>query len=390
VENDWLSWYQQDLNGQGATVERDRFADFVVKGMAYAHVQEDDLRASQRDNPFVVLRSRQINVMGIMPESLLGVLREEGLPRVRLEPTEARLWNSAVVASARVMVDDLATHTPEDLAWMEQWLDAVPGRTLVTYGWRLGKRPDGVNFVLSDTKRFSRMNTQDGYKKLLGGEVREIDFAIHGQVTSAWAGRDAGSLALNTYYQGGKRLRSLVTVSGKSVVSAAVRKNGSRVIYLHYEPGPATRKLDAMVLAQVGREAGILPEIAGAHGLISHVFDSKEGKVVVAFDEDWLKAFRFTYDPHVKQRLKWAWPDSEHKLTLRRTGKTENYAADLLTGELRAIAAGDGPIELSLSGKGCGLWTVTTDRAAAERLAGRARQLRPFFDHSFTVERPRP
>ncbi|RRJ94912.1 hypothetical protein Ga0100231_001710 [Opitutaceae bacterium TAV4] len=404
VENDWLSWYPDDLRpGAKNNIERERHADFVLKGLASAYAREGAWKMAAPEKSFAIVRTRQLNEFGAPERPLLQILRDDAWPRVSLDFSEARFLGEHF-RSGRILIGEWSHCTPDDIVWLESWLDAQPGRTLVMTGWRPGKRPDGTNYNGFDQKTYTRMNSPEAFARLLQSTVTSGDILVAGPASSTWL--DSGTLPqheirINRHYattplSGASRTTTLAGIGKLPLLTSVARSNGSRVIYFHYDPTEETSAFDRAVLQKLASEAGIAPEFLVSGNLMLRRFDGDDGTLVAAFDSDWMQAFRFAYDPGAGLRMKWRWdgPPASVKLaaaTLRQpaTGTRNVHLVDLLDGTVKSVTTdAAGQIELKLDGVGCRLWIVTTDPAAAARAATRATALAPYLDYSFEVSSP--
>jgi hypothetical protein len=389
VENDWLSWDLKQLGVNGSPVERERYADFVIKGMAFAHAKEGGWAAKVPGKSISVLRSRRINDIGAGEGAWTAMLREEAWPRMAFDFTEARFLGKHL-ENGSVLVGEWSYCTAEDVSWIEAWLDAEPGRTVVLMGYRPGKRPDGANYLATDEAAYTRINSQEGFVRLLGTEVRKETAVSGGRVDLAgWlSGGAAPSMTVQANYRRTAVTEStdLASLNGQTLVSQTTRANGSRVVYLHYDPDAATRGLDRVVLQRIAEAAGISREFASAEGLVARRFDGNDGMLITAFDRDWMDAFRFVYDPLANLRMKWARSGPERSVRLARAeiGVGDIEIVDRLRGGVRTVR-GSEDVVLSLGDAGCGAWFLTRDQKAAVRVAKQAEAALPYFGNSFTM-----
>ncbi|MDR1283355.1 MAG: hypothetical protein LBK99_21430 [Opitutaceae bacterium] len=417
VENDWLTWYFNRLHPGGAktSVERERYADFVVKGLAATCAREGAWEMTPPEKSVAVLRTRSLNELGAPERMLLKILREGAWPRTVLDFSEAHFLEKSEFASqfrgGRILIGEWSHLTPADIGWLESWLDAGSGRTLVMSGWRPGKRPDGTNYNGFDRTTYTRLNSQEAFNRLLQASVQSGAAALSGRVTSAWLGADALSLpeiSIDRHYEsralpGAPRAVTLLAgIGNRPLLTEAGRKNGSRVIYFHYDPTEKTSALDRAILKKLAADAGLKPELAVSGDLVTRRFEGVDGTLLAAFDAAWMRAFRFVYRQDAGLRLKWRWDgppasvkldaaslcrtDVSNKNGQNRTALSSSHVqvVDLLDGSAKTVSPdAAGLIELKLDGVGCRLWLVTSDPAAAARAAKRAAIAKPWFDYSF-------
>jgi len=382
VENDWLGWYPHELKIGNNVVERERYADFILKGLAFNKIQQSDWKVADPGASFAVIKSRHINDIGAPTGSFLTVLRKQFWPRISFDFSEARFLHDSLKIG-NVIIGEWSSCTEEDINWLTSWLDAKKGRTLVVTGHRLGKKPDGINYIAKQTQNYFRINTQFGYQQLLGTEVQKT-IVPSGTVTSTWLSKESfpASTSLPGYYQLSKAGEPLVRIGSLPVVSKVSRPNGSRVIYVHYDPSPTTASLDSAILDKIAKEEGVVAEVKKAEGLILRKFSGKDGIMVAAFNQSWLDAFQFVYDPLANLRMKWKWNGPPRTIVLDSTTITK-YAVNLLTGETQVIHPGN--IILKLGGVGCAVWVITDKKAVADRLTNENKQILPYLEGTYRV-----
>lgn len=377
VENDWLSWHPDEL--ATSEVQRERYADYVLKGKAWMHSRSDQVAPPPPQESVGLLASRRINDINAGSDVWSRLLWEQSLPRVQIDLSEARVlkdrWDPP-----KLLVDNLAYHTPEDRQWIVNWLQAKAERVLVTYGSRLGKSPDGTNYC-ANFEAYAKMNDTSGAALVLGAAPREEKKTLSGTPESSWI-KPVGEITLKRYFHL-EGVVPLVSLQGQPVVSSRLLPNGARIIYLHYEPDAATQSLDAVVLKKIAEECRLHTPVVQSDGLLVHIFNRNGGRAVVAYDATWLKRFKFVYDPNAGIRLKWKNPATKAKLILTKAADQEVFAVDELTGKISRQTKGQETITLTLDGVGCGLWQIVNSQAEAERLAARAETLQPYLNYTF-------
>jgi hypothetical protein len=382
VENDWLGWYPRDLKAGNNPVERERYADFILKGMAFNKIRQSDWKVADPGTSFAVIKSRHINDIGAPIGGLLTMLRKQFWPRISFDFSEARFLSDSLKIG-NVLLGEWSSCTEDDISWLTSWLDAKGGRTLVVTGYRPGKKPDGINYIAKQTQNYFRINSQFGYQQLLGTEVQKTTIP-HGTVTSTWLAKEGfpASISFPSYYQLSKAGEPLVRLGSFPVVSKVNRPNGSRVIYIHYDPNPTTASLDSAILDKIAKEEGLVPEVKKAEGLVLRKFSGKDGIMVAAFNQSWLDAFQFVYDPLANVRMKWKWNGPSRTIMLDPTTITK-YAVNLLTGEIQIIPPGN--VILKLRGVGCAVWIITDKKTVADRLTKEAKQILPYLEGTYNV-----
>jgi lysophospholipase L1-like esterase len=405
VENDWLSWYMDDLKAVGnasasgrpsSQVERERYADFILKSFAFRDVLAGGWELPDPRSSFAVARSRRIN--DVLPEKcpLLTLLREGNWQRMRFDLTEARYLGNAF-ESGSVLVGEWSSYGAQDIEWLNDWLQTQDGRTLLLSGWRPGKVADGANFSALNEPAYRQINSQRGYRTFIGGTVEKASVTVSGNVDSPWLGRDVaqalGRVRLPDYYRVGDTddaLVALVSIDGQPVVSARSLSNGSRVLYLHYDSDASTAELDRAILERVAAEADIRQPLE-ASGLLAQTFKGPKGVLVAGFNRAWMDAFHFVYDPLAGLRMEWGWKGEPATTTLdlEEVGlgaQGKLYVVDILNGVQRELESpGSGKVELSMDGVGCALWLVTDKADVAREALESARALQPYFDYDESV-----
>jgi hypothetical protein len=388
VENDWLSWNAADLGTNGSAVQRERHADFVLKGLAYHHILQDDWKVAPSEKSFAIIRSRKLNDVGAVPGNHSELLQAEAWPRMRFDFSEARFLGDQL-KTGRVLFGEWSHQTEADTQWLESWLEARGDRTLVMSGFRPGKAPDGANYSAFEMPAYVIMNSQSGFQKLMGGRVARIA-GFAGRPRSDWLD-DAElpeRIELPAYYYletAGQGTDVLVSLRGQPLVSRHVRANGSSVLYLHYDPSRETADLDRAILHRLAQESGIRRDVAGSEGLLVRRYEGTNGVLIAAFDRMWMHAFKFTYDPLAGLRMKWQWNGPERHVELR-DDEQGAYVVDLVTGEVTDRKAGEN--KLVLNKVGGGLWVLAGDRKTADRLAARARLFQPLLQNFVEPAKP--
>ncbi|MNY56492.1 hypothetical protein D3C86_1925760 [compost metagenome] len=104
--------------------------------------------------------------------------------------------------------------------------------------------------------------------------------------------------------------------------------------------------------------------------------------MLAAFDQSWMDAFSFVYDPLVNQRMKWEWSGPARIIDVDST-TVKKYAVNLLTAQIQEF--NPGKITISLDGVGCGIWIITDEEATADSIANEALQMLPYFDGTFAT-----
>jgi lysophospholipase L1-like esterase len=383
VESDFLSWNAKDIAAGGSAVQRERHADFILKGLAWQHVMEDGWQTALPQDSLAVIRNRKLNDVGTVPGSFSLLLQEEAWPRVRFDFGEA-MFMGKKFAPEKIIFGEWSHLADADIKWLEDWLRERGDRVVVMSGFRPGKRPDGTNYVAAEFPAYVTMNSQEGFRRLLGGRVTRIA-GFAGRPKSEWlpAAELPERVELPAYYylnpEEAGDVRALVSLRGQPLVSERILSNGARIIYLHYDPDASTRGLDRAILHELAARAGARREVEAADGLLVRRFAGARGVMIAAFDTAWMQAFRFTYDPRAGLRMKWNWKGPPRRVILH-ADEPGAFIVDLLSGKIGA--RGTGETVLALDGAGCGLWVLAPDQETASALAARARGLQPFL-HSF-------
>lgn len=367
MQNEWMGEGDWAQSQEG--YHRDRFDAWLATARGFNQAKADTA-LPPRPRVLALHHRCVLHAVGYQPAYQLTRTALEGMnidyeaADLTLEPAEWERYEVLVYTPW----ESAARH----LQALPAWLDAKPGRLLITHGAVPTRLADGRGY------RPSAALGDGTLGQGLGLGVIRVAPASPGPLSAArgWA---AAALrvgeALNPpggFFQcsAGEPLASL---GAQALVTEAPRANGSRVLYLNYAAGQAeTRDLDRRLLGAALASAGVVPTTA-TPGVYCHTYAVGPGTVAVLWSVEACERFRFEYRNDVEQRL--PYHDPAVNLTVQVTVPAGSYRVlDWLAQQERAASAPAGTLDLDLRGRSCAMYYYGPDTPAWNACLERARQ----------------
>jgi hypothetical protein len=262
-----------------------------------------------------------------------------------------------------------------DLALLRRWLQAKPGRVLVTHSFV----PTRDTREYGGTDPSMRLGVAGGGPALGLGSIaagtpasEPVTWAQGGWASALPLGADVKALGALAATTAG---RPLVRCGKRALVSEA-RVGKGRVIYLHYTPGDgeAVQQVDAAVLREVCRQAGVPSTCRTDFGASVQRFGVAGGQSVVAWDTPAMSRWTFRYEPGIAP-MEYADPTVNRTVHVA-AGPGVCLVYDFWNDTMRRARPEGGSVGLAMKGAVTSLWYVGEDTSAFRRTVGAARALR--------------
>jgi len=357
LQNEWLGEGDWAQSQEG--YHRDRLDAWLATAQAFNQAKADGAQLT-RPRVLAIHHRCVVHAVGSQPSYLLT---RGALAGMNLDYTAADL----ALASAQWEDYGVMVYTPWEssarhLQALPAWLDAKPGRLLITHGAVPTRVADGRGYLPS-----ADVGSAAGGQGLGLGTISTAP-ALVGQVTAA-EGWTAGAVTAGTPVSlpGAAFACSagtvLARVGEQPLVTQATRPNGSRVIYLNYAAGQAeTRDLDRQLLRAALATAGVVP-VTPTPGVYCHAYKAGPGTVVLLWSLGACERFRFEYRGDIEQRLSYRDPATDLAVRIAApTGPCRVF--DWLEQQEHVVAAPDGILTLTLQGRSCALYYYGPDTPA--------------------------
>ena len=367
-QNEWMG--EADWAASQEGYHRDRLQNWLATARAFNQVRADGAQLPPR-KALAIGHRCVLHAIGFTPSYLLtmGALNDLSIDcdyaDLTMDPKDWERYQVIVYTpweSSRRHLDALA-----------RWLDAKPGRTLITHGAVPTRIASGTGYGPDPSIGDGALG------KLLGlgviatggpaaGTVSAVATGLAGVLPAGQALTCPGGLFSTT--QG----EALARIGDKAVVTRVSRPNGSRVYYLNYSAGqPETRATDRAILARLLTAAGCAPVAATTDAAYCHVFYVPGGKVAVIWSKDACERLKFQYRSDIDQRMKYHDPTVD--LQVRVAAPQGTYRVyDFLSGSDETIAVSRDWLGIELKGRSCALVYFGPDSPAWRAFLARVKQ----------------
>ena len=354
LQNEWMGEGDWAQSQEG--YHRDRLDAWMATARGFNQAKADGARPPRPKVLAIGLRC-VVHAIGGQPSYLLTRTALDGMnvdcdvADLALDPAQWERYDVLIYTPW----ESAARH----LQALPAWLDAKPGRLLITHGAVPTRVADGRGLLPSAALGSGALGRGLGL-----GEISAAP-ASAGQVTTA-AGWTAAALAAGgtvnlpgaTFLCGAGI--ALATVGERPLVTEAARPNGSRVVYLNYAAGQAeTRDLDRRLLKAALATAGVAPTTATPE-VYCHTYQAGPGTVAVLWILDACERFTFEYRSDIEQRL--AYRDPKTAVAVQVTVPAGAYRVlDWLERQEQVATAPEGALSLGLQGRSCALYYFGPD-----------------------------
>jgi hypothetical protein len=358
MQNEWMGEGDWAQSQEG--YHRDRFDAWLATARGFNRAKADGALQSRPRVLAVGLRC-VVHAVGYQPAYLLTRTALDGLnvdcavADLTLDPAQ---WEAY----------DVLIYTPWEsaarhLQALPAWLDAKPGRLLITHGAVPTRLADGLGYLPRAALGDGTLGRGLGLGEISTGAALAAD-----PLTTA-DGWTARALAVGrTVKLPGPLFQCsagtpLATLGTQALVTTATRANGSRVVYLNYAAGqPETRDVDQQLLRAALASAGS-PATTVTPGVYCHTYAVGAGTVAVLWSTAACERFKFEYRGDIEQRL--AYRDPAVDIAVQVSVPAGSYRVlDWLEQQEQVSAAAEGTLTLKLQGRSCALYYFGPDTAA--------------------------
>lgn len=368
MQNEWM-----DEAGWAASQEgrhHDRLQQWLATAHAFNQAKADGAALPAR-RALAIGQRCVVHAIGFSPSYLLtrGALNDLGIDcdysDLTMDPAD---WEAY----------DVLVYTPWEssrrhLEALPRWLDAKPGRMVITHGAVPTRIASGLGYAPSAAVGDPGLGGLLGLGEItVGGAAEGVVSQVSPGLAAALAPGQAPSLPGGLYQtaQG----EAVARIGDAALVTRAARPNGSVVYYLNYAAGqPETRQLDGAIVGRLLEQAVCARRASDADRVYCHTFEVAGGHAAVIWSRDACDRFRFEYRDDIEQRMPYRDGTVDVLLRLAVAGGTYRVYDFLADTESVGQAGADG-LPVRLSGRTCALLYYGADtpewQQAVARLKG--------------------